>query len=127
MCWYERDPERLVIERDLMARGTSAKLHNLDGKLTWVEDLVSAGTKQPYRLAIVYPKHFPHECPRAHVLFPDVTGAPHVLADGSLCLFSDPFRPGVKTTALVVRNRSVVWFLAYEVWKATGEWMAPAH
>jgi len=127
MRWHERDPRRLHLEHDLMERGTTARLVTWGNKLAWMEDLMSAGARQPYRLAIVYPKHFPYEAPRAYVLAPDVSGAPHRLSDGSLCLFDNPTHPGVKTTALVVRNRAVVWFLAYELWRATGEWMAPAH
>ncbi len=91
----------------------------------WVEDLVAESGAR-YRLKVVYPDRFPHERPKAFVVSPDVKGAPHRWGDGSLCLFgSGP--TGVKTTALVVRNRAVTWFLAYEFWKATGKWMAPQH
>jgi len=127
MTWFDADPERLQAEAELMTDGTNATLIETNGQLAWVEDLVSMGG-QPYRLLVLYPDRFPYEPPKAFVLDPDIEGAPHRLLDGSLCLFDDPMHAdGPKTTALVVRNRSVVWFLAYEAWCATGAWVAPQH
>jgi hypothetical protein len=128
MSWYQRDPRRLLKERELMEQSTMAVLCKLDGDLAWVEDLASAATRRSYRLAITYPERFPYEPPKAFIVSPRITEAPHRLADGSLCLFPNPMvAAGLKTTALLVRTRAVVWFLAYEVWKVTGEWMAPQH
>ena len=104
------------------SRATLAREGNT---LFWVEDLIAeSGTL--YRLKIVYPERFPYERPKAFVVSPEVSGAPHRWGDDSLCLFgAGP--TDIKTTALVVRNRAVTWFLAYEFWKVTGEWMAPQH
>lgn len=128
MRWFERDPRRLQLERELMESRTQAQLRRLGDELGWLENLRSAGAGVPYQLVIVYPDRFPYEPPKAFIAYPDVTGAPHRFLDGSLCLFNNPaVASGVKTTALLVRNRAVVWFLAYELWRVTGEWMAPQH
>jgi hypothetical protein len=126
VTWYRTDPRRLEKEVQIMTRRTRAELRESEGHIFWVEHLVSA-TGQPFALTIDYPDRFPYEMPRAYVLHPDVSRAPHRLGDGSLCLFHSPFACDPKVTALVVRNRAIVWFLAWEVWKATGEWMAPEH
>lgn len=125
--WFTRDPERLAIETALMEHGTRAVLRRTATDLMWVEDVRSTATGQLFTLAITYPERFPFEAPRGFILNPGIVGgAPHRFGDGSLCLFPDPrLADGPKTTALVVRNRAVVWFLAYEVWRVTGEWMAP--
>jgi len=98
-----------------------------DGAYTWVEELV-AKSGSSYTLAITYPAAFPHERPKAFIVKPRITSGPHLLADGSLCLFDDPWAVDLKCTALVIRNRAVTWMLAYEVWQRTGgEWLAPDH
>lgn len=111
-----------------MERSTTAALCKMGGDLAWVEDLASSATRRTFRLVITYPERFPYEPPKAFITSPRVDGAPHRLGDGSLCLSPNPtVAAGLKTTALLVRTRAVVWFLAYEVWLATGEWMAPGH
>ncbi len=128
MDFFRPDPERFRVEQRCMHERTHARLYDVDGALTWVEHLQSTATGRPFAIAIKYPAAFPHSPPRAFVLSPPVDGAPHRLIDGSLCLWDNPaVGDGVRTTALMVRNRAVVWFLAFEVWKATGEWMAPQH
>jgi hypothetical protein len=128
MTWHTRDPERLRKEVELMQHHSKAALHRVAGRLAWLERIHSSASGRPYDLAIEYPDTFPYSPPRAFILSPSVEGAPHRLSDGSLCLFGDPWQAsGVKTTALSVRNRAIVWFLAFEVWQRTGEWCAPAH
>jgi len=128
MAWYHTDPDRLDAEANLMQENTNGQIVELQGdRLAWVEDLVSKAG-QRYCLRIAYPDRFPFEPPKAFVQSPDISGAPHRLSDGSLCLWDNPFAAdGPKTTALVVRNRAVVWFLVYEAWRATGAWAAPQH
>lgn len=122
------DRGRLLREQEFMRSRTTARLYEVDGCLTWVEELRSTATRQPFTLSITYPLRFPHEPPRAYILRPSVIGAPHLLGDGSLCIWDDPaVGDGVRTTALMVRSRAVVWFLAFEIWKATGTWEAPEH
>lgn len=111
-----------------MLERTNARLYDVDGEFSWVETLSSTATGQPFLLNISYPERFPYEPPRAFILQPSVTGAPHLLLDGSLCLWENPsVGDGVRTTALMVRNRAIVWFLTYEIWKVTGTWEAPSH
>jgi len=121
------EPRRLAKEAELMYRHTRAKLvEEADGSIHWIERLVSEGG-EPYTLAVRYPPGFPFRRPRAFVLQPNIDRAPHHFEDGSLCLFDESSAVDVKCTALVVRNRAVTWFLAYEVWKMTGKWSAPEH
>jgi len=124
--WYEQDRERCAIELDLMAKKTTARLYENEGKLYWLESILSE-THQLYRIKIEHPPRFPYERPRAFIEWPNISRAPHRFHDGSLCLFRNPSACDVKITALVVRNRTAVWILCYELWVATGEWMAPQH
>jgi hypothetical protein len=124
--WYEQDPERYAVELDLMAKRTKARLYENGPQLYWLESLLSEARKL-YVLKVEYPTRFPYERPKAYIISPTISSAPHRFSDGSLCLFRDPSACDVKITALVVRNRAVVWILAYELWAATGEWMAPQH
>jgi len=119
----DRDPERRLAEVNAMQSLSKARLVRLpNGQYAWVEQLTSIGG-QPYTIAITYPERFPHEPPLAFVLKPDVSGAPHRFQDGSLCLFDhNANATSVKTTAIVVRNRAVVWFALYEVWLQTRQW-----
>lgn len=111
-----------------MRGGSHAQLlRSRDGSHYWAERLRSEGGRL-YTLTIEYPPRFPHERPKAFFIDPKIERGPHVLADGSLCLFDDPWATDPRCTALVVRNRAVTWLLAYEAWKVTGgEWHAPQH
>jgi hypothetical protein len=122
------EPKRLAQEAALMADYTAARLiRRADGSVAWVEELTGPSGRR-YTLAVTYPPGFPHERPKAFVVQPQIGVGPHVLADGSLCLFDDPWAVDLKCTALVVRNRAATWLLAYEVWQRTGgEWQAPDH
>lgn len=125
--WYQRDPRRLEKEVELMSQFTHAALRQTCSGLVWVEGLQSLAGRR-YELAIAYPERFPFERPKAFVMTPSVTGAPHRLVDGSLCLFPDPLATDIRCTAMVVRNRAVAWFLAYEIWLRNGHrWCAPEH
>ncbi len=111
-----------------MSQHTNARLvREPDGSLAWVEVLRGESGRE-YRLAITYPPGFPHERPKAFIVEPRIESGPHLLADGSLCLFDDPWTSDPRCTALVVRNRTATWILAYEIWQRTGgEWHAPDH
>lgn len=123
--WFLRDPKRRDLEIRLMATHTKARLRQTDSGFEWIEDLICAATRRPYRLLITYPSEFPLSAPKAQVISPRITQAPHRFSDNTLCLQASPVP--FKTTALLIRNRAVVWFLVYEAWLRTGEWMAPEH
>lgn len=123
--WFLRDPARRDLEVSLMQSHTKARLRRCSTGFEWVEDLVSEASLQPYRLLISYPPGFPTGAPKAQVLRPQIVRAPHRFSDNTLCLQASPVP--LKTTALLIRNRAVVWFLVYEAWLRTGQWMAPEH
>jgi hypothetical protein len=122
------DPARLRQEVEIMEEGSRATLLQAnDGSVYWAER-IRGESGQAYTLTVEYPNRFPHERPKAFIVDPPLTKAPHMFSDGSLCLFDDPGEVDIKCTALVVRNRAVTWLLAYEAWKLTGgEWHAPQH
>ena len=124
--WHKTDPERCAIEVQLMAKRSNARLYENGDQLYWLESLRSQ-TNRLYQIKISYPVRFPYERPQGFIISPTITSAPHRFSDGSLCLFSTSHDGAAKPTALVVRNRVVVWIFAYELWAATGEWMAPQH
>lgn len=127
MTWYRSDPRRLREEEQCMRHGAQARLLRDGHRLFWIEQIVST-FGQPYVLRIDYPDRFPWEPPQASIISPDVSGAPHRFTNGTLCLFNNPsVGCGPQTTALLVRNRAIAWFLAYEVWRHTGQWAAPQH
>lgn len=121
--WFLRDPDRADMEIELMAEHTKATFRRTAAGIEWVEDLVCEKTLRPYRLLITYPPGFPLDPPKAQILQPRIVNAPHRYWDNTLCLQASPIP--FKTTALLIRNRAVVWFLMYEAWLRTGEWMAP--
>ena len=109
-----------------MERSTTAVLRRMGSDLAWVENLVSSASGHPYQLVVAYPGGFPFEAPKAFVTSPRVDNAPHRIMDGSLCLFQNHVAgAGPKTTALLVRTRAIVWFVAYEMWRVTGQWPQP--
>jgi hypothetical protein len=105
------------------ARALSARATSSPGSKT---SPLARGTR--FRLAIEYPEAFPYVAPRAFIVRPTILTAPHRLTDGALCLFPNPtLADAPKTSAYVVRNRAVIWFLGYEDWKRTGTWRASEH
>lgn len=125
MTWFERDPRRFRLECESMRRATRAQLVMHNGEPAWIEDLVCSASSVPYRLEINYPVDFPSRPPRVFVRRPTIINAPHRFADGSLCLQANPRFE--KSTALMLRNRAVLWFMTYQAWLGTGDWIAPEH
>ncbi len=109
-----------------MREKTRAKLARFpSGDYAWCERVLSISGR-PYDLVVSYPERFPFECPKAFIATPDITGAPHRLPDGSLCMFDDHVRGiGPKTSALLVRTRAIAWIAMYEKWLVTGTWKQP--
>lgn len=60
--------------------------------------------------------------PTVHVLEPRIrTGAPHLFADGSMCLNHSGAFTG-KSTLLTMLAWASVWLVLYEGWVETGTW-----
>ena len=125
--WYDRDRERLNAEVCIMHAHTRAELSHNDGTLFWIEEIISQRRRRRYRLMIAYPERFPYARPRAYILRPNISKAPHKFLDGSLCLFNSQSFIDPKTTALVVRNRALAWVFTYEGWLRSRVWKAPEH
>ncbi len=96
------------------------------GNYEWRERVISLSGRL-YEIAITYPERFPFECPKAFIVSPEISGAPHRLSDSSLCMFEDHARGlGPRTSALLVRTRAVAWIAMYEKWLVTRTWEQPA-
>lgn len=80
-----------------------------------------------YRLKIVYPTSYPNTDPRTTIESHDISGSPHLLGGGVLCLFDhslsrssgwDPAKSTVGTIAIW----SVLWVRAHNYWLVTHSW-----
>ncbi len=122
---FRDQPDRMHAEIALMREFTRATLTvTADGELAWIEELRSTASGRQFRLVVTYPASFPYVAPKVFIPSPDTVGAPHRFLDGALCLFGDHVRgSGQRTTALSCRNRGIAWFLVFEVWERTGEWL----
>lgn len=129
MRWWEKNPGRLLQEREIMQRAfphaALTKLKN--GLLAWDVTLES-NSGNSYRALIVYPEGFPSVHPSTYILEPTIKDrTPHVYADGHLCLFNTYDRPEStyvpgKTTAVTVTVWTAAWIFTYENYKETGRW-----
>ena len=124
--WYQRNPERFRREVELMKEYSRARLVKAGSELVWCERLRGVSGRH-YDIAISYPARFPIARPEAFIVSPELRNVPHRFSNGALCLFDDPFAPDPRTSAAVVRNRTVAWILCFEVWQHTSEWGAPQH
>ena len=123
--WFERDSRRFDAELVIMTRFSRARLNRNGSTLFWTERVISEIRRVPYEIKIVYPERFPLRRPQAFIDRPRITNEPHLLTNGELCLFGDPWGCEPNVTAVVIRNRAIGWILAYERWCQTGNWEAP--
>jgi len=139
--WYERLPERIRQEAELMGQRfpqfvlqkaeEACDYHGWTvanpGQLFWIGRLrVHSGTI--YGAAVTYPDGYPHEQPRAFVIDPYIPATKHRYGDGHLCLYSNDhggagegFTPEV-TTAVTFVAWVAAWLHAYEIYRAEGTW-----
>jgi len=121
--WYLQDrwKQRLAAEVKIMhTRFPYFRLEKVDEKLAWI------GTLEPqvgetFVVALEYPRNFPYSAPTLWVLEPGLQfGAPHLYADGSVCIHQTSWDTGRGTAASCVPLLAA-WLLAYIVWLQTGE------
>lgn len=128
VVWFERNPARLVLERNAVAaRFPGFRLVRDKQTLYWVGTLVS-NSGRPYEVTVEYPDNFPDTPPKVFPTNPPIAiwrddkMLKHQYKDGSLCLFhpSDRFFEP-KTTAVTVIATAAAWLFAYEQWLDSGK------
>ncbi len=122
--WYRNDrwKPRLAAEVDVMCNrfpGFSL-IEDASGQLLWV-GVLEPQPQERFLVTLEYPKDFPYRAPALWVLEPPLAaGAPHVYADGSVCIHQTTWDAHRGTAASCVPLLSA-WLLAYVVWLQTGE------
>lgn len=121
--WYEAPTwkGRLLAEVALMReRFPHLRLVTLAGALQW-EGVIEPVPGRRFRIALVYPPRYPYAPPTLWVLTPTIQqGAPHLYADGSICVHRSEWDPMTGTAASVV-PLAAAWLVAYLHWRVTGE------
>lgn len=121
--WYTAPPwkGRLVAEVALMGeRFSHLRLVRLGGELRW-EGVIEPVRGQRFHIAIAYPARYPYAPPTLWVLDPAIQqGAPHLYADGSICVHRRQWDPMTGTAASLV-PLAAAWLVAYLHWRTTGE------
>ena len=119
MAWFERDGQRLGMERQLLAWSyPEARMVLRDGRISVFLRIV--GRRRRYVIRIDYPRCFPHEPPAAFPLEPPIAGTPHQYGGNRLCLHSAS-DVGPQTTGKVICDWCVDWIRAYETWLDSGK------
>ena len=91
----------------------------------WEGHLQPTPESRQYRLRIEYGPFGP---PKAFVVSPKLPkDAPHVYADGSLCLYWPVERRWNDRASIAdtIMGWAALWLYYFEVWKVAGEWMGP--
>lgn len=123
MTWYERDPQRLAVEVELLRATSNGAFARAGNELVFEEDLYVDGVE--FGIRILFPDNFPFAPPRAFLLRPDLPASVevHRFVDGALCLHAeDEWTP--RCTGLWIRNRAVAWVHALVTFSNTGHWPA---
>lgn len=97
----------------------------VNGRPTWTGDLQPDPSSPCYRIRITLclPKS-----PRVNVITPTIRrDAPHLYADGSLCLYYPPDGSWLPTKFIAdtIVPWTAYWLACYELWLLTGEWYGP--
>jgi hypothetical protein len=128
MAWYDYDPQRVILEQQVMAqRFPHFQLVRRGPALCWVGTLVTNRGNR-YSILVEYPEHFPTQAPTVYPLDPVVDSTDlygqlkHQYPDGKLCLYYPGDRTFAReTTAATVVAVAAAWFFAYESWLESGK------
>jgi ubiquitin-protein ligase len=122
--WYS-DPRwrgRLVAEQALMAERFPQFVLKRDGNggLYW-EGIVEPVRGHRFRLTLTYPEHYPYAEPVLRVESPRIRrDAPHVYANGALCVHRSAWNSATGTAVSMV-PLACDWLRNYLRWERTGE------
>ncbi len=122
--WY-RNPKwcnRLIAEQLLMHERFPQfrLLQALDGCLVWRGVLVPVAGSS-FEISITVPARYPYEVPELRSERPAIrSGAPHLYANGTLCVHRSGWDPMRGTVASLV-PLAAAWLVGYLHWTQTGE------
>jgi hypothetical protein len=120
MKWYERDPIRFEMERQLLRRFyPDVKLLQKRGSM-YIHKTVR-GRKNTYTVELTYPEKFPWSPLTSRMLTPKLPMSPHQYSPGMLCLY-EPGDAGPETTGKVFCDWVVQWVYHYERWLRGISW-----
>lgn len=121
MQWYEKAPERLVLETRLIRQTYPETRLVKQDNLIRVR-LAIRGRRARYQCELVYPKRFPWDEIKAYVREPSLSNSPHQYGGGRVCLHH-PEDVGQQTTAVVEIEWLKGWISRYERFLRTGKWV----
>ena len=120
MSWFNRDPERLDIEKQVAVAAYPEARFYKQGDLIRIR-VVIRGRKNEYDIEIIYPSRFPAVHPDAFLRSPAEVDCPHILPDGQLSVHpAGGF--GTEISGKVLIDWSVLWLQHFEYWLDTGNW-----
>jgi len=121
MKWYKSNPERLAIEKRLLAQYyPGSKLIIKHGEMKVVKRLITL--KNTYLIEGVFEDNHPYAAMRFYVRQPRLKNLPkHMYSTKELCLH-DPDDVGPETTAKVYLDWAIQWIHFYERWLDGEEW-----
>lgn len=122
-AWYQtpRWTGRLFVEQELMRERFPGFFLNRqpDGQLFWLGWLTPGGGRG-FLVSVWYPTQYPYAEPQIRVVEPAlVERAPHVYADGRLCVHRQRWDP---TTGTAVSEVALAaeWLARYLIWRDAG-------
>jgi len=121
MKWFESNPERLEIEKRLLARyHPGTKIIKKHGKLKVVKRVVT--TRNTYIVEGVFADRFPYAPMKVYLRKPRLKRSPpHRYSSKHLCLHKRN-DVGPQTTAKVYLDWAVQWICTYERWLDGEPW-----
>ena len=122
--WYldKRWHNRLIAEQSLMGERFPqfALTRSPSGLLVWRGVLVPV-KDSPYEISVTMPVRYPYEAPELRAERPRIShGAPHLYANGALCVHKLSWDP-MRGTVVSVIPLAAAWLVGYLNWARTGE------
>jgi ubiquitin-protein ligase len=117
--WYKRHWKRLKAEEIIMTERFPQFVLKGNRKQLFWEGILMTNFETHYKVKIVYPINYPYQRPAFRVEWPRIIkGAPHIYADGSLCVYPDHWNYKRCTAPAGVPLVSS-WLAMYEIWLRT--------
>ena len=122
--WYEEPRWQLRLQAEVALM--KERFPDFGLERTRTGDLMWRGTLEPieselFEVTALTPANYPYAAPQLRVMRPELRpGAPHLYADGTLCVHKvkwDPMRGTVASTIPL----AAAWLVGYLNWAQTGE------
>lgn len=122
--WYERKPDRLKVERDILAeKFPKFRPYKASNGAFKVKGVLETRRGNEYLVAVVCPSNYPNKPPKVFVEKPGLKRGKHRYKDGSLCLFYPEDHSWTPSSTLsTIIARAAGWLHAYETWRLTNNW-----